>query len=99
MLIINQNYTKGTTDASRSKIRIEKKNDMYCLLINNEIYAESEDNILIDILYFRLMQFKEQYKRVYDTFDINKEIEIINNQLIRNDISIDHLFHYASHTS
>lgn len=99
MLIINQNHTKGTTDALRSKIRIEKIDNMYCLLINDEIYAESEDNILIDILYFRLMQFKEQYKRVYDTFDIAKEIEIINNQLTRNDISIDHLFHYASHTS
>ena len=59
MLIINQNYTKGTTDALRSKIRIGKINDMYCLLINDEVYAESEDGILIDILYFRLMQFKE----------------------------------------
>ena len=91
MLIIGDSnaieYNRRST-----KIRFVQDDNIAKLTINDIVFASSEDSLYIQILYTRLMAFCERYRRLDDTFDIPREMKIIEKEIKRgkyNNYTID----------
>lgn len=82
MLIISQDASKGTNyDTRRTIVTTNNDNDDHCLYINSELYAKSKSKDLIHLLWLRLMHYKENYRRQDDTFDISRELKVLQKQV------------------
>jgi hypothetical protein len=57
------------------------EDNLYKLKINGVDYATSDSYKVMQILYTRLMAYCERYRRRDDTFDIPREMKIIENEV------------------
>ena len=91
MLIIGDSnaieYNRRST-----KIRFIEDDNIAKLTINGIVFASSEDSLCIQILFTRLMAYCERYRRLDDSFDIPRELKIIEKEIKRgkyNNYTID----------
>ena len=71
-------------DKKSTKIKYVYEDGLAKLKINNVEFASSKDTKAIHILFSRLMIYCERYRRKDDTFDMRREMKIINKELKRN---------------
>ena len=82
MLIIGESGNKGIVFKLNSTVvHIETDNENYILKVNNEEYARSNSYSRIKLLLIRLINFSDKYHRKEDTFDIRRELKIIDKEL------------------
>ena len=84
MLIIDSTSTQAIQYNPRStRIRMINEDNLYKLMINDVEYAKSESYQTIQVLYTRLMSYCERYRRKDDTFDIVRELKIIDKEIAK----------------
>lgn len=82
MLIIGDENCAVKYNYKNTKIKIvTNDNGSSSLLINDKVFATSDNSLVIRILYHRLILYTERYKRVDDTFDMRRELKIINKEV------------------
>lgn len=84
MLIIGDKNYSVKYDHKSTKIKIiTNDNGSSSLLINDKVFATSDNSLVIRILYHRLILYTEKYRRLEDTFDIKRELKIINKDVFQ----------------
>jgi len=84
MLIIGDKNYSVKYDRKSTKIKIiTNDNGSTSLLINDKVFATSDNSLVIRILYHRLILYTEKYRRLEDTFDIKRELKIINKDVFQ----------------
>lgn len=81
MLVINQDCTEATRWNEYTRVSLGKSGDTNILYVNAKPYAQSKSENLINLLWLRLMYYKEAYRRDGDTFDINREMKILEKEM------------------
>jgi hypothetical protein len=82
MLIIGDENCAVKYNYKSTKIKIVTNyNGSTSLLINDKVFATSDNSLVIRILYHRLILYTERYKRADDTFDMRRELKIINKEV------------------
>ena len=82
-----------TYNRKNTKIRLEQDDTVSKLTINGKVFASSKNSISIEILYARLMAYCERYRRLDDSFDIPREMRIIDREIKKgkyDDYTLDH---------
>lgn len=82
MLIIGESGNKGIVfKLNNTVVHIGIDNENYILKVNNEEYARSNSYTRIKLLLIRLINFYDKYQRQEDTFDMKRELKIIDKEL------------------
>lgn len=74
MLIIDQ-WGKNGINYIMDEIKVKKKNDLYCVYVNDICVSKDKSEELMKNLQLKLYSFVDTHRRTTDTFDISVELD------------------------
>lgn len=84
MLIISADSINAVNyDKTKTNISLKFTGSNYNLIVDDKVFASSKNSVLMKVLYNRLLSYCERYRRTDDTFDIIREVKIINKEIGR----------------